>query len=113
LAAAVAARGQEVVEEFLDDFTSGGAQGLRVCCRLSGGREPGELHRRGEGDPVGIDLALFGCVDFERGQGLVDGEECVDLLADELGGLGAQDEAGASQPVFEFGEAVLDLQRWW
>nr|WP_234392530.1 hypothetical protein [Streptomyces sp. XY152] len=48
-------------------------------------------------------------MDLERAQCLVDGEQCVDFLADELGGPGAQDEAGAAQAVFEFGEAVLDL----
>lgn len=39
----------------------------------------------------------------------VDSEEGVDLLADQLGCPGAQDESGAAQAVFRFREPVFDL----
>lgn len=86
-----------------------GAQRGRVGRGLGGDGQPGEPHGDGEGDPVGIDPAVFCGVRLRCAQCLVDGEEGVNLLADQLGRLGTRDESGAAQAVLQFREPVFDL----
>ncbi|WP_457492636.1 hypothetical protein [Streptomyces sp. P5_D11] len=109
LALPVASGWEERGQDLRHDLAAGGVQRGRVRCGLAGDLQPGELHRDGEGDPVGIDPGLFCGADLQRAQRLIDGEKGVDLLADQLGRLGAQDESGAAQAVLQLCESVFDL----
>ena len=62
-----------------------------------------------EGELVRIELGLEGRFVHETADGIVGQEEPVELLAHELGGLAAQDDAPAPQMGLELVERGLDL----
>ena len=80
-----------------------------VVRRLDAGVVAGDADGHGEGDPVWVDPGSAGRFGFEGAQGLVDGEEREEFLADQLRGSGSQDERCPAEPGLEFAVAVLDL----
>jgi hypothetical protein len=104
----VAAAGQDVGEQVADGLAACQVQAARGDDGVAGGVVAGDADGHGERDPVRVEAGLPGGVGFQGAERLVDGEECEQFLADQLGGPGAQYERGAAQPGLQLGVAVLD-----
>jgi hypothetical protein len=53
-----------------------------------------------KGEPIGVDIGLEGCFMHQAAGCKVRHHETVELLADEVRGLAAQDDFGAAQMGF-------------
>ena len=70
---------------------------------------PDHSHCMHKGEPVGVDIGLEGCLMHQAAGFKVRQHETVELLADEVRGLAAQDDFGAAQMGFYFVESRFDF----
>jgi hypothetical protein len=75
--------------------------------RLGGDLAADDAQGAGEGEPVRVGLCLVGGLGHELSDGVVGEQEPVELLQDEVGGAGAEDDRGPALVGLDLVEGEL------